>query len=95
MLKPRPYLCNRVQFRDIATKSGNPGHNQDVGINSRTVPAIPGQLATMCLRAVQNNSRHTEARQRAYKMITLPLVHAPEVISFLVTCIISPNCRVQ
>ena len=42
-----PPLCNRAGFRDNAAKSGKPGHNRDIGPNSRTVPAKPGHLATM------------------------------------------------
>ena len=47
MLEPHPHLCNRAGFRDITIKSGNPGHNRDIGLNSGIVPAIPGRLATM------------------------------------------------
>ena len=47
MLEPHPHLCNWAVFRDTATKSGNPGHNRDIGPNSGTVPDILGELATM------------------------------------------------
>ena len=37
----------RAGIRDNATKSGKPGHNRDIGPNSRTVLAKQGHLATM------------------------------------------------
>ena len=37
MLEPHPHLCNRAVFQNITTKSGNPGHNRDIGPNFRTV----------------------------------------------------------
>ena len=57
MLKPHPHLSNHAVFRDIATKSGNPGHNRVIGPNSGTILAIPGHLATMhsCLKTVSNS----------------------------------------
>ena len=41
------HLCNRAGIRDSAAKSGQLGHNRDIGPNSGTVPAKPGHLATM------------------------------------------------
>ena len=49
MLDPRPHLCNRCI-------PGNPGHNRNMGPNSGTVPAIPGQLATMLLCFLSNSN---------------------------------------
>ena len=37
------------KFRDISIILCQPGHKRDVGLNSRTVPAKPGHLATMLL----------------------------------------------
>ena len=39
--------CYRAGIRDNVAKSGKPGHNRDIGPNSRTVPAKQGHLATM------------------------------------------------
>ena len=58
MLEPHPHLYNRAVFRDIATKSGNPGQSRDIRrAKFRDCPGHSGTVGNYALPASCDDPR--------------------------------------